>query len=172
MVLQDSFLFDGTIRENVAFSKPDATEEEIDRACAIARVDEIAERYELEYDAYWGAWSEAFRRPRERVSIARAILADPRVADSRRSYIEGELGVGVDLAGPDVPDDRSDDLCHCSPPVNYSARGSDSSGQRQGKWFREETIDPLSTSFLTAIMSFIANSMAWTAMLLACYGRG
>lgn len=54
MVLQDSFLFDGTIRENVAFSKPDATEEEIMRACAIARVDEFAEKFELKYDTIIG----------------------------------------------------------------------------------------------------------------------
>ena len=42
-MLQESFLFDGTIRENVSFSRPDATEEEIMRACRIARVDEFAE---------------------------------------------------------------------------------------------------------------------------------
>src|SRR5581483_11549685 len=41
VVLQESFLFDGTIRENVAFSRPDATEEEVMRACRIARVDEF-----------------------------------------------------------------------------------------------------------------------------------
>ncbi|MGH9469141.1 MAG: ABC transporter ATP-binding protein, partial [Terriglobia bacterium] len=46
VVLQDSFLFDGSIRENVAFSRPDASEEEILRACRIARVDEFAERFE------------------------------------------------------------------------------------------------------------------------------
>src|SRR6185312_8022219 len=39
VVLQDSFLFDGTIRENVAFARPSATEEELLKACAIARVD-------------------------------------------------------------------------------------------------------------------------------------
>ena len=45
VVLQDTFLFDGTIRENVAFSRPQATEEEVLRACRIARVDEFAERF-------------------------------------------------------------------------------------------------------------------------------
>ena len=43
VVLQDTFLFDGTIRENVAFSRPEATEEEMLDACRIARVDEFAE---------------------------------------------------------------------------------------------------------------------------------
>src|SRR5438128_3009119 len=50
MVLQDSFLFDGTIRENIAFSRPDATDEEVLRACGIARVDEFAERFREGYD--------------------------------------------------------------------------------------------------------------------------
>src|SRR5205085_6280763 len=45
VVLQESFLFDGSIRENVAFSRPDATDEAIMRACKIARVDEFAERF-------------------------------------------------------------------------------------------------------------------------------
>ena len=42
VVLQETFLFDGTIRENVAFARPNATEEEIMDACRIARVDEFA----------------------------------------------------------------------------------------------------------------------------------
>ena len=45
VVLQDTFLFDGTIRENVAFSRPEATEEEVLRACRLARVDEFAEQF-------------------------------------------------------------------------------------------------------------------------------
>jgi subfamily B ATP-binding cassette protein MsbA len=44
VVLQETFLFDGTVRENVAFSRPDATEEQIMAACRMARVDEFAER--------------------------------------------------------------------------------------------------------------------------------
>src|SRR5207253_943442 len=50
VVLQETFLFDGTIRENVAFSKPHATEEEVLAACRIARVDEFAESFEKKYD--------------------------------------------------------------------------------------------------------------------------
>ncbi|MGO9302311.1 MAG: ABC transporter ATP-binding protein, partial [Candidatus Korobacteraceae bacterium] len=80
MVLQDSFLFDGSIRENVAFSKPDATEAEILRACAIARVDEFAEKYELKYDTIIGERGVKLSGgQRQRVSIARAILANPRI---------------------------------------------------------------------------------------------
>src|SRR5215469_4603510 len=54
LVLQESFLFDGTIRENVAFSRPDASEDEILRACRIARVDEFAEGFADQYDTVVG----------------------------------------------------------------------------------------------------------------------
>ena len=54
VVLQDTFLFDGTIRENVAFSRPEASEDDILRACRIARVDEFAEGFEKKYDTIVG----------------------------------------------------------------------------------------------------------------------
>ncbi len=68
VVLQETFLFDGTIRENVSFARPDASEQEILGACRIARVDEF------------------------RVSIARAILADPRILilDEATSSLDSE----------------------------------------------------------------------------------
>ncbi len=50
VVLQETFLFDGTIRENVAFARPEASEAEILAACRIARVDEFAEAFENKYD--------------------------------------------------------------------------------------------------------------------------
>jgi ABC-type multidrug transport system fused ATPase/permease subunit len=93
VVLQESFLFDGTIRENVAFSRPAATEEEILRACRIARVDEFAENFPDQYDTIVGERGVKLSGgQRQRVSIARAILAEPRILilDEATSSLDSE----------------------------------------------------------------------------------
>ena len=93
VVLQDSFLFAGSIRENVAFSRPLASEAEVREACRIARVDEFADRFPEGLDTVVGERGVKLSGgQRQRVSIARAILADPRILilDEATSSLDSE----------------------------------------------------------------------------------
>jgi ABC-type multidrug transport system fused ATPase/permease subunit len=80
VVLQDNFLFDGTIKENILFGRPGAPDEDVLRASMIARVDEFAFKLEKGLDTIVGERGVKLSGgQRQRVAIARAILADPRI---------------------------------------------------------------------------------------------
>jgi len=98
VVLQETFLFDGTIRENVAFARPEATDAEVLEACRIACVDEFAEQLEQRYETLVGERGVKLSGgQRQRVSIARAILADPRILilDEATSSLDSESEASI-----------------------------------------------------------------------------
>ena len=93
LVLQETFLFDGSIRQNVAFARPGATDAQVLEACRIARVDEFAERFDEGYDTIVGERGVKLSGgQRQRVAIARAVLADPRILilDEATSSLDSE----------------------------------------------------------------------------------
>ncbi len=80
MVLQDAWLFEGTIRDNIRFGKPDATDEEIYRACRLAHVDRFIKTLENGYDTVISEETSGISQGQKQLlTIARAFLKDPKI---------------------------------------------------------------------------------------------
>ncbi|NNG10491.1 MAG: ABC transporter ATP-binding protein [Arenibacter sp.] len=80
VVLQDEFLFEGSIRENIMFPRPNASEEEVLAAVKAAYVDEFTDRFEKGLDTLIGERGiKLSGGQRQRIAIARAVLADPKI---------------------------------------------------------------------------------------------
>ncbi|MCC6536617.1 MAG: ABC transporter ATP-binding protein [Bryobacterales bacterium] len=93
VVFQDNFLFDGTIAENIAFSAPGATREEIRAAARVANCDGFIMEFEKGYETVVGERGVKISGgQRQRVAIARAVLADPRILilDEATSSLDSE----------------------------------------------------------------------------------
>lgn len=93
VVMQDNFLFDGSIRDNIAFARPDAPLDDVKRVAAVAHVDEFVKDWADGYDTIVGERGVKLSGgQRQRVAIARAILADPRVLilDEATSSLDSE----------------------------------------------------------------------------------
>ncbi|MCB0770115.1 MAG: ABC transporter ATP-binding protein [Flavobacteriales bacterium] len=110
VVLQDDFLFEGTIRENILFPRPNATEEQLGKAVEAAYVSEFTDRMELGLDTVIGERGVKLSGgQRQRVAIARAMLADPKILilDEATSNLDTESETLIQKSLNELVKDRT-----------------------------------------------------------------
>jgi subfamily B ATP-binding cassette protein MsbA len=110
VVLQDEFLFEGTIRENVLFPRPNATEEELQKAINAAYVNEFTDRFEDGLETLIGERGVKLSGgQRQRIAIARAILADPKIIilDEATSNLDTESEVLIQKSLAELTKNRT-----------------------------------------------------------------
>jgi ATP-binding cassette subfamily B multidrug efflux pump len=98
IVLQTSLLFSGIVRDNVAYGRPDATQEEIETAARAARADEFIRELPEGYDTVIGERGVGLSGgQRQRIAIARALLVDPRllILDDSTSAVDAETEAAI-----------------------------------------------------------------------------
>jgi subfamily B ATP-binding cassette protein MsbA len=110
VVLQDDFLYEGTIRENILFPRPNATEEQVQAAVKGAYVNEFTDRFELGLETVIGERGVKLSGgQRQRISIARALLADPKVIilDEATSNLDTESESFIQKSLQELMKDRT-----------------------------------------------------------------
>jgi ATP-binding cassette, subfamily B, multidrug efflux pump len=98
IVLQETLLFSGTVRDNIAYGRPDATREEVEAAATAAQADEFIRRLPRGYDTVVGERGVGLSGgQRQRIAIARALLVDPRllILDDSTSAVDAETEAAI-----------------------------------------------------------------------------
>ena len=134
VVLQDNFMFDGTVAENIRFSRPNATMDEVRAVSRIAHCDEFVEKFPNRYDTVIGERGVKLSGgQRQRVAIARAILADPRVLilDEATSSLDSESEALIQ-DGLHALRQGTDDVRHRASPLDHPERRPDSRARGRG----------------------------------------
>jgi ATP-binding cassette, subfamily B, multidrug efflux pump len=132
MVLQDAWLFSGTIKENIAYGREGATWEEIQRAAEAAHVDRLTKTLPEGYNTkVEDDSSNISQGERQLLTIARAFLADPQILilDEATSSVDTRTEVLIQRAMARLLKGRTS-LCDCSPSLDHSGRRRDLGDER------------------------------------------